>query len=706
MKKFTKILAALLAVSMALSVMPSALAGGLILSEPTYWLTADGPETEISAPVPGFVTTKIDASNSGDSDAGACLVVSATDNTTGKLLAIDVDTQTVQAKETKTLSKGINLGANQTYNYYVWKSIINHKPLLNTPPSSIKNLVCEPKTNSVDLSWDPSLDDKAIKNYVIKLNGKEVAKPKEASYSVLGLDMNSSYNFEVFASDEEGLTSASASGSATTYGIEDLILSEYDNESKALSFRKNHTNENADDYTIFEEGYAGRDCIKNIKLESKGYPGFFYISVASPCRALKTKKVAVEVTYFDDNLGNISMRYNSEASSGSSVVSFGNRTNTKTWKTAHVVVDNASFTSAGTLGGAAFRFEAPAETRIYKLAIAPGDEYAPDSPHVKFGDGVIDTYDMSFFPEDAKSVYGIDYADVGGSTCLLAPGGGNFEFNIPDEYATRTGGYIEVTYYDSGSDKLVLNYPNIKHEKPSVDFENTGSFKTVQFPLDAATFDNSITGAAGKKFDFKLYTKNGCSLAISSVKYVAGDSDYVPEVKTEIFSEMNEDGTDFEGDLALNSSFKYTAGDSGYDSCALFSGAAGRDPIDGKHYMFNKEVTVYNGGDPSWRRWKNAFYIEVPKTFLDGTNYGSVEITVELYTQSGSISLEYEDGTDTHKTITNSGITKGTWTTTTFVMDGSKNMQFNKGGFGKSSFRFNANNEELKIHKVTIKKND
>ena len=70
--------------------------------------------------------------------------------------------------------------------------------------------------------------------------------------------------------------------------------------------------------------------------------------------------------------------------------------------------------------------------------------------------------------------------------------------------------------------------------------------------------------------------------------------------------------------------------------------------------------------------------------------------------------MEYNDGSGTGKTVKNSGIAKNTWTTTTFVMDNSTNMQFNK-GFGPttvSSFRFNADGEELKIHKVTIKKND
>ena len=703
MKTFMRISAALLSVSMVLSAMPSAFAyDGLILSEPTYSVSTGGSEITIPAPQPGFVTTSIGVKNQGDEDASACLVVTATDNTTGKLITVGVDSQTIPGKSDKTLSKGIDLASNQTYNYYVWESVINHKPLLNTAPTAIKNFLCEPKTHSVDLSWDASLDDKEVKNYVVKLDGKEIAKPKEPSYSVLGLDMYSSHDFEVFASDEEGLTSASAAASATTYGIEELILSDYTNESGTISFLENHTADTMDNYTI-QDNCAGRDCFRNEKLPTKGYTSFFYIPVNSQRVNSKVNNVAVEVTYFDEDLGSISMRYNA-LDENNNVASFGNSTNTKTWKTAHAVVSDASFHNAENLSHSSFRIESGTGTRVYKVAVAPGDMYAPDSPHVIFGDGLTDTYDLLFFPVEAMEAYGMDYDIIDGTPCMYAPDGGKFEFNIPDEYATRTGGYIELNYFDSGEDSIFLNYPNITYEKTYVPFENTGSFKTVQIPLDAAAFDNSINGANGRKFDFVISTKNGSPLAISSVKYVAGDSDYVIEPKTEISSEMNEDGTDFVGDLSLNSVFDYTPGTSGYDYCAIYSGTAGRDPVDGKHYVFNKDY-----GDNSWRKWKNAFYIGVPKTFLDGADYGSVEITVELYTSKGAILMEYNDGSGSNKTVKNTGIETGKWTTTTFVMDSSTNMQFNRGMPGSSSissFRFNADGEELKIHKITIKKND
>lgn len=703
MKKIIKISAILLSVNILFLIMPSAFAyDGLILSEPTYSVSEGGSETTVPAPEPGFVITAIEVKNPGDSERNACLVVAATDNTTGKLAAINVDTRTVPKNGSITLSKGIELKTNQTLHYYVWESVINHKPLLNTPPTGIKNLLCEPKTNSVDLSWDPSLDDRGVKYYSVRVDGEEVAKAKENSYSVLGLDKLSSYDFEVFACDEEGLKSDSASSVAETYGIEELILSDYKNESGTLEFLKNHEHNTMDSYTIPEEEYAGRYCFKNEKLP-KGYNGFFYIRTDPTYIDSKTNSVAVEVTYFDDDLGAVSMGYKSEAGE-SKTASFGSRTNTKTWKTSHVVVNDANLVNTGFSENTSFRFESYAGTRIYKVAVAPGDFYAPDSPNVRFGDGVTDTYDLAFFPEDAASAYGMNYDNIDGTPCMYAPNGGKFEFNITDEYAVRTGGYIEVNYYDSGEDVLVLNYPNIKNEKPTVDFENTGSFKTVRIPLEAATFDNSITGASGKKFDFTLSAKNGSPLAISSVKYVAGDSDYVAVPKTEIFSEMNENGTDFEGELGLNSTFNYTPGTGGYDYCALYSGTAGREPLDGKHYIFNKDY-----GDTSWRKWKNAFYINVPKTFLDGTDYGSVEITVELYTEKGAILMEYNDGSGTNKTIKNSGIETGKWTTTTFTMDKSTNMQFNRGIPGStstSSFRFNSDGEELKIHKVTIKKND
>jgi len=697
MKKFMKILTALLSVSMALSVMPPALAAdGLILSEPTYTLTSGGSETTIPAPKPGFVTTTIDVTNQGEADANACLVVVATDNTTGKLVAVDADNETVPKKGSATLSKGVNLGSGQTYKYYVWDSVMNHKPLTNTPPTTIKNFVCAPKTNSVDLSWDECLDDKGIKNYIVKLNGKEVAKPKTASYSVPGLDKNSSYDFEVSAYDEEGLTSNVVTAKADTYGIEELILNDGTNASGSLSFIQNNTHETLDSYTEFGY-YAERPCFTSKKLEAKGYVGFFYFPVNSAYIPSSMNKVGIEVTYFDNNTNNFSLRYDCEAG-GTKTKAFDNGTNTGTWKTTHIELDDACFVSSLS-DGSSMRIESPAGTKIYKIAVAPGDKYAPDSPHVTFGEFTTDTYDMAFYPADATETYGMFYENIDGTYCMYSSNGKSFEFNIADDYATRTGGYIEVTYYDDSDDTLVLKYPTVKEEDALVPFENTKTFRTVQIPLEAATFDNSIAGAKNKKFDFKLSTKNGNSLAISSVKYVPGDSDYVPVPVTEISSQMNEDGTAFEGKLTLNSTFNYTPGADGYDMCALYSGTAGRSPLVGKHYIFNKDY-----GDSSWKKWKNAFYINVPKSFLNGVNTETIEIIADVYTTKGKITIEYKGGA-AKKTVSN--IPTNTWTTATFTITPADAMEFNTGYNGTSaSFRFMAEGEELKINKVTIKKVD
>lgn len=290
---------------------------------------------------------------------------------------------------------------------------------------------------------------------------------------------------------------------------------------------------------------------------------------------------------------------------------------------------DAKFTNPVALTNSAFRINGSAGTRVYKVAVCPGNLYSPDVPNVKFGAGTTDTYDMEFYPETSMSAYGIDYFNLDGTDCMYAPNGGTFEFNISDARAKRTGGYIEVNYYDDGDDSLVLNYTNAFNTMEYVEFTNTLQFKTVQIPLNAATFSNVISGADKKKVDFTLSTKNGSPLAITYVKYVPGDSDYVPEVESEVHAVINEDGTAFDGTLLLKRWFTETPDTADYyDREIRFSGKDNLPEVEGRKYSYNKEFKNFASGK-SWQQWRNSWFFDVPDDFLLGKDYGKIKIEVD-----------------------------------------------------------------------------
>ena len=700
--------AALLSAAVLVSAMPSVHASeALQLSDPTYSVSNGDTEMTVPAPQPGFLTTTVNVTNPGEADASACLVVSAEDNATGKLTAIDADSKIVPANEDAQLSKGITLGSNQTHKYYVWDNIFNHTPLRNTPPTDIKNVTSAVKTNSVDLSWDDSLDDKGVKSYILKLNGIEVARSDSASYQLLGLDRSSSYSCEITACDEEGRLSGSAFVDASTYDMEYCILSENDNENFKFLENHNPTHNQMDNFTE-PDFVAGRDCFKNTSQDKTDGSGkkvcFFYFPVSAKYIGADVRNVAIEVTYYDDSgTASPSIQYNSEDGQPGKSVNLEEKTNTKAWKTVYTEIKDAKFINPDSLTNSAFRVSAPSGTRVYKVALCPGDIYSPEAPNVKFGENTTDIYDMLFYPENSESAYGMTYSSINGVGCMYAPNGGTFEFDIRDKLATRTGGYIEVTYFDDGDDTLVLNYNNLADLKGAVDFTDTREFKTVQIPLDAAAFSNGIGGAAGKKFDFTISTKNKSPLAITSVRYVPGDSDYVYEPPTEAFAEVNADGTGLDGTLELVA-WPNEDLSKNYDRNISFSGTDGKPAQDGKHYMYNREFTGYASGQ-AWKRWKNAFYFKINDGFLYGTDYNNVKIEVEYYATSGSIEVLGKNAAGSDTSIGKTAVVPNQWTTKVFEASASdgKNVAFSNGFDSSCDFRINFDCQGY-IHKVTVYK--
>ena len=75
-----------------------------------------------------------------------------------------------------------------------------------TPPTAPGNLDGTVGANSVLLSWDASTDDRAVKGYVISVDGTvfDTLAPAATSVLVDGLDPETLYSFEIYAFDNAG----------------------------------------------------------------------------------------------------------------------------------------------------------------------------------------------------------------------------------------------------------------------------------------------------------------------------------------------------------------------------------------------------------------------------------------------------------------------------------------------------------------------
>jgi len=257
--------------------------------------------------------------------------------------------------------------------------------------------------------------------------------------------------------------------------------------------------------------------------------------------------------------------------------------------------------------------------------------------------------------------------------------------------SAMSGQYVELTYLATDSQKKTVR----------VAYTQTGEWKTARFDLTDAQFDHRSSGAlqGGYTYDFRIGSGgNRGGFASSWIKVYptaleelnAGLNGPMPEHET--YGEVNADGTALTGDVVLS------IWDGSYDRDIGFSGKDGRAAVNGKHYIYNREYAKYNESGQGWKRWKNAFCVNVPDDFLYGTDYEKVEIEVECYLTAGSIQFNF-GGNDN---ITNN-VPYNEWTTTKVVIDPSSGRSFSNGVDGVD-FKIFSTGCEGYIHKITVRK--
>ena len=262
------------------------------------------------------------------------------------------------------------------------------------------------------------------------------------------------------------------------------------------------------------------------------------------------------------------------------------------------------------------------------------------------------------------------------------------EFDYYDDDSSELSGKnIEIQYlaYNDGGE-------SVKKTAYGPAFTGSKTWKKATVTLTDAQFDKgSAIASDGHNYDFRIgigYNRGGFASTYISV-YVPGS---IPMPEHETYGEVNAEGTALTGDITLS------IWDGSYDRDIGFSGTDGRAAVNGKHYIYNREFAGYTEPNQGWKRWKNAFFVNVPDDFLYGTDYEKVEIEVECYLTAGSIQFNF-GGNDN---ITNN-VPYNEWTTTKVVIDPSSGRSFSNGVDGVD-FKIFSTGCEGYIHKITVRK--
>lgn len=155
--------------------------------------------------------------------------------------------------------------------------------------------------------------------------------------------------------------------------------------------------------------------------------------------------------------------------------------------------------------------------------------------------------------------------------------------------------------------------------------------------------------------------------------------------------EINDSGTDLIGDLILSRW-------NDYDRNIGLSGEDNKPKVENSHYMYNREFT----GTPIWRRWKNAFCFDIPKSFMYGVVTQETIIEIECYIPSGKLSIELKKLTGSN-VVFNYEVPNNEWSIVRHTISTSDSIEFTD-GFESADFRVYADECQGFIKRVTVYK--
>ncbi len=249
----------------------------------------------------------------------------------------------------------------------------------------------------------------------------------------------------------------------------------------------------------FEES-TNRDSVAFTEQATKGEQDCRYIPADKHCYFevddqyfnSTDNAITFHISYFDDASNNFELQYNATGSADKSIVI--SKTNTNQWLTKTVMVADAEFN--GQLENQA-DFRITGEVYIRSVSI---DKPLPSDVSVVFDDQIIEK-GMEFLvrTDPTKETY-TEKVTIGDHECRFIPWVDNRKygyFRVDDALIQATDNELtfEVTYYDSGTKPLTIQYnaiggTNPNYKKAEFTRTNSNTWISKSFSVTDAALDN------------------------------------------------------------------------------------------------------------------------------------------------------------------------------------------------------------------------
>lgn len=482
----------------------------IFAASPKVYLTkeTDGGEMVIPSAEEGMITVHAEVTKK------AVLIAILKNKTTGYIREI-ASTASDGACHISAKIHVYNLQDN-ALTYYIWDSLTDRKTQKCAPPAMPKNIQAEAKVNALELFWSESSGDEVITEYRV-YDGDVLLQTIQNSLhcTIRNLEEDTAYTYAVSAVDAEGVESQKAEICASTKKMFQYRFDSVEKED-GLGFVDNATNMGSDSYTTDTVmGEVNCRAAGPIPYNNTTRQGMLYFKVDLNKLPTEQKNVTFRIRYYDIGNGTVQLQYNAE-SSIAKAVTVAQLTDTKTWKTAVVSVDDAKFTNPAALQYAGFRIGISAGETLYVRNVAvigsnlydagadePGEPEEPQQNSVSadFGTLAFNGLQLWLPPAGATSDGVTTAAQADGEDCRYAAKGKWFYLTvdpavIPSDYSKVK---ISLRYYDDNAGNIILQYNSgdtgvaegiPRDYKSKTVLQKTGSntWEDVSFILDDASF--------------------------------------------------------------------------------------------------------------------------------------------------------------------------------------------------------------------------
>ena len=278
------------------------------------------------------------------------------------MTAFAYDVHSYGSSVSDTLSATVKLGANDEFSYYIDGEI--GQALVNRKPSKVNNVAFSSGFDNAKITWTDAFDDyNFIKEYQVKVNDEVVYTTEDVfEYTLQNIKSGTQYKIEIVAIDHQELMSDYDTVMFTLPKHGYVNLGNYEKDRSGMELYSSFTNKS--DTYIIEEFIDGVKCYRTA---SKKYDGeeygvgkdytFMYFRVDSDVVSSDNRKVMVEVTYYDTGKTSesVNIQYNAEDGSPAKIAKVAQITNSKIWKTATIVLEDAKFEKLVSLSNSDFR---------------------------------------------------------------------------------------------------------------------------------------------------------------------------------------------------------------------------------------------------------------------------------------------------------------------------------------------------------------